>query len=167
MQGDAVIHAPTPGANTPKQSQDTEEDDPAQQGVGLGIRRVGQDGIPRRGYPRNTEVVHVGPFLAWLDRHIAAEGFQAAMFELKWNKSDQHRLGDWRRRRQFPYVPVAMIEDALHHAGIRLVEVYPETDVGEVFDGWCPTCKEGVTVDASLVCPWCDTRTSGALCAAA
>jgi hypothetical protein len=167
MQGDTVIHAPTPGAATPEPGQDTDEDDLAQQGAGLGIRRIGRDGIQTRGYPRDTEVVHVGPFLAWLDRHIEAEGFQAAMFDLKWNRSDQHRLGDWRRRRRFPYVPVAMIEDALHHAGVRLVEVYPETDAGDLFNAWCPTCKEDVTVEASLACPWCDTHTSGALRAAA
>ncbi len=56
-------------------------------------------------------------------------------------------------------MPVAGIEDALHRAGVRLVEVYPETDVGEVFTGWCPTCNEAVTVQADMICAWCDTPT--------
>ena len=53
-------------------------------------------------------------------------------------RSDERRLHRWRFENVLPYVPVAGIEDALHHAGVRLVEVYPETDVGEVFDHMVP-----------------------------
>jgi hypothetical protein len=128
-------------------------------GAGLGIKTYGELEVDAGCHAHTTETVHVGPFLRWLDERIAAHGRQQTILDLGWNESDERRLHRWRFENVLPYVPVAGIEDALHRAGARLVEVYPETDVGEVLTTWCPKCKDAVIVDESLVCPWCDTVT--------
>ena len=128
-------------------------------GAGLGIKTYGELEVDAGCHGHTTETVHVGPFLRWLDERIKRNGRRQTILDLGWNESDERRLHRWRFENVLPYVPVAGIEDALHHAGVRLVEVYPETDVGEVFTGWCPTCNEAVTVQADMICAWCDTPT--------
>lgn len=129
-------------------------------GAGLGIKTYGDLEVDTGRHARTTEIVHLGPFLRWLDRRFETHGRQQTIFDLGWNKSDERRLHRWRFANVLPFVPVATIEDALHHAGVRLVEVYPETDVGEVSTTWCPKCKDAVVVDEGLICPWCDTPTA-------
>lgn len=49
------------------------------------------------------------------------------------------------------------VEDMLEHAGARLADVYPETDVDVDVepDAWCWACEETITpIDAT--CPWCE-----------
>ncbi|MGA2162932.1 MAG: hypothetical protein ABSH36_00505 [Solirubrobacteraceae bacterium] len=134
-------------------------------GNGLGIKPFGELGLS--GYNYATEVVHIGPFLRWLDQYIETRGHGFAMFDLGWDSNAARRLLYWRVESTQPYVPVAIIEDALHHVGVRLVDVYPETDVGHIFTKWCPVCEEESIVDASLICPWCETSTHAAQMAAA
>ena len=128
-------------------------------GAGLGIKTYGELKVDAGGAAFSTETVHVGPFLRWLDERFETHGRQQTILDLGWSDSDERRLHRWRFENLLPYVPVAVVEDALHHAGARLVEVYPETDVGDVTTTWCPTCKDAVVVDDSLVCAWCDTLT--------
>ena len=128
-------------------------------GAGLGIKTYGELEVDAGCHAHTTETVHVGPFLRWLDQRIETHGRQQTILDLGWNESDERRLHRWRFENVHPYVPVAGIEDALDHAGVRLVEVYPETEVGQVSTTWCPTCKDAVIVDESLVCPWCDAVT--------
>jgi hypothetical protein len=90
---------------------------------------------------------------------IGRLGHHEAMLELGWGKIEERRVRRWRLENNHPWVSAGDVEDALDHAGLRLVDVYPETDVDEVLSTWCPTCRESVTVDATLVCPWCESNT--------
>ena len=159
-----TMHTPVRAASQIGESADSRDVDGAQArpdwGAGLGIKTYGDLEVDTGRHARTTEVVHVGPFLRWLDRRFETHGRQQTIFDLGWNQSDERRLHRWRFENVLPFVPVATVEDALHHAGVRLVEVYPETDVGDVSTTWCPKCKDAVVVDESLICPWCDTATT-------
>lgn len=130
-------------------------------GVGEGITTWGALGFDPTGtYNADSEVIHVGPFLRWMDEQIDRHDLGRALLDVGWDAAGERRWRRWRSESVHPYVHVAEIEDALHRAGVRLVEIYPETDIGEVFTGWCPTCKDISTVDATWRCPWCDTLTA-------
>lgn len=161
MSTQTSVRSPRPHAAT-VMTTDRINNDPSRHppdwGVGLGIHRQGDLHLTSR-YPADTEVVHIGPFLRWLDDLIRREGQQAAMLHLGWGKNQERRARRWRFENTHPWVRARDIEDALDHADLRLADVYPETDVGEVFTTWCPTCRDSVIVDTTLVCPWCDGHT--------
>lgn len=149
MSNDEFVRAVEPGGDPP---------DP-EWGSGLGIQRFGDLDVDRGPHPEDMEVVHVGPFLRWLERLIVSRGHHGAMVDVGWGESEERRLHRWRFTNSHPWVPANNVEDALNSAGLRLVDLYPETDIGDVKTTWCPTCRDEVIVDAGLVCPWCDTVT--------
>jgi hypothetical protein len=151
----SIATAP-PGEQDPQKPPD--RDSPTW-GEGQGIKTYAELGLKQGTRDPDTPMVHVAPFLRWFAQQEERHGHPQALLDIRWEASGAHRIGRWRKGDGQCYAPVAEIEDALHYAGLRLAEVYPETDVGEVLTGWCPTCNEAVTVQADMICAWCDTPT--------
>ncbi len=128
-------------------------------GVGHGIKTYAECELQEGTREPSTPMVHIGPFLRWFEQYADQHGRAQALLDIRWDESGERRINRWRDGEGQPHAPVADIEDALHYAGLKLTELYPETDAGEVFTGWCPTCKEAVTVPTSRICAWCDTVT--------
>lgn len=79
--------------------------------------------------------------------------------EIGWDReSGARRLFRWCNEPSTSgQVERAVIEDALHHAGVDFYDVYPdlEPDVTSLRDGYCLACRDDVTT-ADGRCPWCD-----------
>lgn len=54
-----------------------------------------------------------------------------------------------------------LLEDMLEHAGLRLADVYPDTEVDVELetDAYCASCRDIVT-PINGQCPWCDRQTT-------
>lgn len=76
--------------------------------------------------------------------------------EIGWEReSGERRMYRWANEIDTGRVERAVIEDALHHAGIAFYDIYPDLEpAGEVRDAYCPTCRDEVTV-VDEDCPWC------------
>ena len=140
-----------------------EDRDSPKWGEGHGIRTYAELGLQLGTREPETPMIHIGPFLRWFEQQVNDHGQAQALLNLRWGESGERRIGRWREHVGQSYAPVVEIEDALHNAGARLVELYPETDVGDVSTGWCPTCNEAVTVQADMICAWCDTLTQSSV----
>lgn len=57
-------------------------------------------------------------------------------------------------------VPLALVDRIFTRGGDpgALARLYP-VEVGSLYDRYCPTCSEVVTVDDWARCPWCDMAT--------
>ena len=152
--------APAKDASPPP---DDEDRDSPKWGEGHGIRTYAELSLQLGIREPETPMVHIGPFLRWFEQQVNDHGQAQALLNLRWGESGERRIGRWREHVGQSHAPVVEIEDALHNAGARLVELYPETDVGDVFTGWCPTCNEAVTVQADMICAWCDTPTQSSV----
>lgn len=55
----------------------------------------------------------------------------------------------------------AIVEEALHHAGVPFSDLYPDIAAAEAVEPepqrWCPMCDEQTTPIGGC-CPWCETR---------
>jgi hypothetical protein len=129
------------------------------------------------GIHRGQRGLNPRPFLAWVDarreqhrQQILNEhaDLKAAMGardrtldEMGWlTATGQRREGRWRTQ---SLVPACDIIDALDHAGVDPVDVYPELEVEDPVDRWCGLCGESVLTDSTLVCPWCEHPTTTSL----
>jgi len=130
---------------------------------------------------RLKEPIDVAPFLAWCanretrirrelgSEHGIADGKQTnhrerLVTELGWTiEAGTRRLHRWTHPDQGDgfsgLVERAVIEDALHHAGVQFADVYPDLDdddQGEQTEAYCNRCHDTVTaIDG--ICPWCET----------
>jgi hypothetical protein len=158
-QAPAAENAPP---QDPASPEDEDPDSPTW-GNGHAIKTYAELGLQQGIREPETPMVHIGPFLRWFTVQEERHGHVQALRDIRWGESGDRRISRWREHDGQSYAPASEIEDALHHAGLRLVDVYPETDVGEVFTGWCPTCNEAVTVQADMICAWCDTPTQSSV----
>lgn len=136
-----------------------------------------------------TDRLPAKPFQDWLDRrfaHYEHKGVQnpsaAVCREVGWLPEDAGARRLYRYRRSLTDTKTrvngvlrhgpskhtdsfarCVIEEALHHAGIGLWELYP--DLPEFQDdtppryAWCENCLEECLVDEDQVCLWCDHPT--------
>jgi hypothetical protein len=104
------------------------------------------------------EMLPIGPLRTWLERQIAerGQGEVAKLLDV-WERTLHRWLHETSSAER------SVVEDALHRAGVGLWEVYGGVDdPGQVFDRWCPTCREFVVTNYSSLCPWCDASTLAA-----
>jgi hypothetical protein len=140
-------------------------------------RRVKPQPRPRTTSGRHRDFLRTGPFLAWFeaemaklppfDPHFPKEHPQRLVrLRMGWvdhTGADRdmfnRRLLRWREQGRGDRLE---IERALDHAGADIGEWYPEYHRGPVVleeNRYCATCREVVTTDESLICPWCETLT--------
>jgi len=133
---------------------------------------------------RLREPIPIEPFLTWLalrEREIGREidrsnlqisaskrtGSNTAarpqratdqlLYEIGWEPAmGERKLFRWINDEHRTHIERAVVEDALHHAGVELYDIYPDLEPpGQGRDAYCPTCRADVYATDSG-CPWCE-----------
>jgi hypothetical protein len=114
---------------------------------------------------RRSDLVPAGPFIEWLEAELARspKGAVDPITVLADRLGvDPRQVRRWRKSLDGSSVPVdefpgASVENALHRAGLRLEDLYPDhapEDVELEPDIFCGSCVSVVTPIKGQ-CPWC------------
>lgn len=124
-----------------------------------------------------VETVPIGPFMVWLNNEVARTSLARVCKRVGWmGDSGQRRMYRYRRgmmesRRNGRRVVAqtagferAVVEDALHRAGVLFEEVYPPERFPALFDdiplepeAFCANCQDTCTPIRGE-CPFCDCK---------
>lgn len=138
---------------------------------------------------RIKEPIPAGPFMRWINDRVNATSIETVCEQIGWDtqsrdagprrlyryrygRSETNRGGSKGKRGLAVVVPAthyerSVVEDALHHAGVWLEDVYPRDlypalyeDIPLEPEAWCPGCQAHCTPIYSE-CPWCNWSFKG------
>lgn len=107
----------------------------------------------------------IEPLRGWIDARLAQLEAQANGRSSLQLLADELGVAErvlFRWREENEQADLDTVEDALEHAGFRIVDLYPELEIETVGERFCPRCHDTVTVSDDLRCPWCESPTEHA-----